>query len=201
MQAVKAIFLSVAVSFGIIYFMSALVNMRKDDLSGKSENTNIEFLRVRKDSETSERKRQLPKKPENTKTPPKSPNIDTSNQDDDMNSDMALASPDFSNKLSGDGLFSPGSGGSQSLMPIVRIMPQMPRKAAMRGIEGYVIVRFTVSKTGATKDISIVEAVPAKIFNKAARRAISKWRYRPQVIDGKAIETKQSVRLDFKLED
>ena len=201
MHAIKAIMLSVAVSFGIIYFMSVLVNMRKGDMVGKSDNTNIEFLRVKKDSQTSERKRKLPEKPENTKTPPKSPNIDTSTSDDDMNSDMAMASPEFSSKLNGDGLFSPGSGGSQSLMPIVRIMPQMPRKAAMRGIEGYVIVNFTVSKTGSTKEITIAEAVPANIFNKAARRAISKWRYRPQVVDGKAIETQQSVRLDFKLEE
>ena len=71
----------------------------------------------------------------------------------------------------------------------------------MKGIEGYVIVEFKVTKAGTTKDIRIVKAKPSSIFNKAAKRAIKKWKYNPQYLDGKPVEIKQSVRLNFELEE
>ena len=93
-----------------------------------------------------------------------------------------------------------GGDGDSDDMPIVRIQPQMPRKAAIKGIEGYVTVEFTVTKSGATKDVKILQARPPRIFNRAAKRAILKWRCRPKMVDGKPVEVVRQVQLDFKLE-
>ncbi len=43
------------------------------------------------------------------------------------------------------------------LMPIVKVAPQYPRIAATRGIEGFVTVEFTVTETGSTSNVTIVD--------------------------------------------
>lgn len=87
-------------------------------------------------------------------------------------------------------------------LPIVKVQPNYPRRAITRGIEGYVIVEFTVTKSGTTRDIRVVEAEPSGIFDKASIRAASRFKYKPRVIDGQAIEVR-GVRnkITFELDD
>lgn len=75
------------------------------------------------------------------------------------------------------------------LMPIVKVAPQYPRLAASRGIEGFVTVEFTVTETGRTSNVTIVEATTAEgkvtsVFDRAAIAAAEKFKYQPQVRDG-----------------
>ena len=73
-------------------------------------------------------------------------------------------------------------------LPIVKVAPQYPRRALTRGIEGYVIIQYTVTKQGTTRDGIVVEARPAKIFDKAALKSASRYKYKPRVINGSAVE-------------
>ena len=57
------------------------------------------------------------------------------------------------------------------------------------------------TEKGTVANVTILEAKPRKIFNKAAKRALLKWRYKPKVVDGKAVGQKgQKVNLEFKLD-
>ena len=85
---------------------------------------------------------------------------------------------------SGFGL-SPSDG---EYLPIVKVQPIYPRRALSRGIEGYVIVQFTVTKQGTTKDIKIVESKPPGVFDRSAVQAAAKFKYKPRVVDGQPIE-------------
>jgi biopolymer transport protein ExbB len=86
-------------------------------------------------------------------------------------------------------------------MPIVRVVPLYPRQAAILGIEGYVIVSFTVTTTGTVRDVVVVESTNA-IFNRAAMQAASKFKYKPRIIDGVAVEVHDvQTKLTFLLED
>lgn len=78
---------------------------------------------------------------------------------------------------------------SSSLVKRVVSPPVYPRRAAARGIEGYVDLAFDVSATGATKNIRITAAEPAGVFEKSAVAAITRYKYRPQKIDGVEIAT------------
>ena len=85
-------------------------------------------------------------------------------------------------------------------IPIIKVAPSYPNRAARQGIEGYVILSFTITETGATADASIIEAHPSGIFNSSALKAVKKFKYKPKVVDGRA----QSVhnvqhRLTFEL--
>ena len=71
----------------------------------------------------------------------------------------------------------------------------------MRGIEkGYVRVIFDLAADGSVENANVVDQAPGRVFEQAALRAIIKWKYRPKVVDGKAIKRKGlKVQLDFKI--
>jgi protein TonB len=101
-------------------------------------------------------------------------------------------------------LAGPGSGGlaaaDTDAVPLVRVQPEYPMRAAQRGVEGWVEVEITISKTGAVKNPSIIAYQPSKIFNKAVMRAVQKWKYNPKIVNGSAVERHGViVRVDFKL--
>lgn len=64
--------------------------------------------------------------------------------------------------------------------PIVRVNPSYPAAAAQQGIEGQVVMRFSVTTDGKVENIEIINAKPVGIFNEAAKTALSKWRYEPR---------------------
>ncbi len=68
--------------------------------------------------------------------------------------------------------------------------------------KGYVIVEFTVTKTGAVRNPRVVEYDPSTIFNKAALAAALKFKYKPRIVNGEAIEVHGVLnKITFKLED
>jgi protein TonB len=84
------------------------------------------------------------------------------------------------------------------LMPIVKVLPQYPAAAIRQDLEGYVIVTFTVTRTGAVTDVKVEEA-SMPVFERAAIDAAYKFRYRPRVINGEAVEV-LGVRNRFNFE-
>lgn len=92
-------------------------------------------------------------------------------------------------------------GGTAQASPVVRITPKYPVGASRDGIQGWVRLAFDVSPLGTTENISIIDAEPKRIFNREAKRALAKWKYRPKKVDGKAVaQSGFEVVLDFKLE-
>lgn len=78
-------------------------------------------------------------------------------------------------------------------MPIVKVAPQYPRIAIVRGIEGYATVEFTVTETGRTRNVTIIASTttdgrPTSVFDRAAIAAAEKFKYQPRVQDGVAVE-------------
>jgi periplasmic protein TonB len=95
-----------------------------------------------------------------------------------------------------------GFAGDRDAMPLVRIEPEYPRRAIVQEIEGWVKVQFTVTGTGAVTDVVVIENSPSNIFDDAAVRAVSRWRYNPKVEGTVAVERvgMQTV-LRFDLEE
>jgi protein TonB len=84
--------------------------------------------------------------------------------------------------------------------PVVRIDPKYPPEAARDGKEGWVELSFTINEVGGVEDVEVIDADPKRVFDREAKRALRKWKYRPKVVDG--VAEKQfglKVRLDFKL--
>ncbi|WP_340681026.1 TonB family protein [Paraglaciecola sp.] len=85
-------------------------------------------------------------------------------------------------------------------IPVVRMEPKYPIDAARAGIEGWVKLLFSIDILGQVQDIQVLDAQPNRIFDREAKRALAKWKYKPQVISG-VPQAQQGlmVVLDFKL--
>lgn len=91
--------------------------------------------------------------------------------------------------------------GSNMVVPYMRLQPDYPARALKRGIEGYVDLAFDISAAGSTQNIRVIEARPEGVFERAAIRALEKWKYKVPVTDGKPQgQVDMMTRLTFELE-
>jgi protein TonB len=51
------------------------------------------------------------------------------------------------------------------------------------------------------KDARVVESEPPRVFNREAIRAILKWKFKPRVVDGVAVERRATQVIDFSLDN
>lgn len=86
---------------------------------------------------------------------------------------------------------------ARELTPLVRVPPDYPTKALMDGTEGYVILRFTVTETGSVEDPEVLRAEPPNLFERSARRAVLRWKYQPQIRDGKPARVISITKVNF----
>lgn len=80
-----------------------------------------------------------------------------------------------------------GSGIDHGPEVMFRGKPEYPLSALRRGIEGRVIVQFSVLASGQVTDVVVISADPPGIFDRAAIAAVNRWRYRPAVADGRSV--------------
>lgn len=142
----------------------------------------------------------LPPKPEPIEPPkllPDNLEPDTSNNDlSGIGGGFTIAGPQIETQANTSLSVSGGEA-----RPIVRISPQYPVAAARDGIEGWVVLSFSINETGGVEDVEVLDAEPKRIFNREATRALRKWKYRPKIVDGKPVKQSNiTVQLDFKLE-
>ena len=190
-------FLAILVTFGLFYLMQALI-LGKDGKLGDASGTMIDFVRLKKDSELDVKKRKMPEKKE-PEEPPPPPDLRMakSNKPSQEMGDMAFAI-DVDVEVGGTDIAIAAS--DSDVVPIVRVNPQYPLRASERGIEGWVEVEFTISKTGTVKNPMVLNSHPSSIFDREALKAIRKWKYNPKIEDGEPIERPGvKVRLKFDL--
>ncbi|MCB0357265.1 MAG: energy transducer TonB, partial [Bdellovibrionales bacterium] len=118
---------------------------------------------------------------------------------------LKMDMPQIANLSSvGDGPFLGSAGGGMDdseVLPLVRIEPQYPRKAAMQGLEGWVLLEFDINSIGTVENVKVLESIPRQVFNSSAMRALQKWKYKPKLVNGKAEkQVGLKVKLQFKLE-
>lgn len=85
------------------------------------------------------------------------------------------------------------------MLPLVNIQPTYPTRAAQRGIEGWAQVSFTVTDTGGVRDVFVVDAEPAGMFDQASIRAAERFRFQPRVVNGQPVEV-PNVQYVFRFQ-
>ena len=167
------------------------------DVSDRAEAQRIEFSRMRRDTEIVTKRDQ---KIERERPPPTPETPRMAFNAGGIDNNVAMLAPvvDARGAMS---RLSMSAGSDRDVIPLVRINPDYPPRAQTRGIEGYVIVQFTITATGTVKDAIVVEAQPKGMFDDAALKAIARWRYNPKVDAGVAVERVGiRTRLTFQLE-
>jgi TonB family protein len=79
------------------------------------------------------------------------------------------------------------------------VQPKYPEKAELDRLQGWVELDFTVAESGEVKDVAVHSASAPGRFDQAAIAALSQWRYRPVVRDGKPVPQRARIRIRFSL--
>ena len=89
--------------------------------------------------------------------------------------------------------------GADKLELVESVQPIYPAKAEQSGIEGWVELDFTVTDAGNVADIAVHGASPSGVFESAAIRALSQWRYKPVLKDSSPVAQRARIRIRFQL--
>jgi TonB family protein len=81
--------------------------------------------------------------------------------------------------------------------PVKIVQPVYPELAKQAKVEGKVSLRCLVGKDGAVERIEVKQGHPLLV--EAAMKAVSQWKYKPLVLNGKAVEIDTTVDVIFKL--
>ncbi len=169
-------------------FMSTLISATEMSLTDKDKIQLLDFVRLKRE-EAAQRKDRKPERPRQEQPPEIPPPM---SQDASASGDtLAVTAP--SGLDSGDlGIGRGGLGfgaGEGEYLPIVKVAPAYPRRAAVIGLEGNCMVRYTVTTAGTVKDVEVIEdRCTNPVFYKPSVEAALRFKYKPRVIDGTAIE-------------
>lgn len=192
----SGIVIATFVTLLLFFIMQALVvsdEVKLDDVTSRR------FVDVVQADRRQEAKRETPEveRPEPPKAPPPDLDMPTANASaGGQNLNFGRLSLNAGIDVGGVGLGAPTDG---DYLPLVRIQPQYPRRAAERGVEGYAIVELTVTPQGTVEDVRTIEADPKGYFERAAEQAAAKFRYKPKVVNGEPIAV-EGVRYIFTFE-
>lgn len=88
----------------------------------------------------------------------------------------------------------------QEQQPLFRKHPRYPISYAKKGKDGWVQLAFTVDEYGFVTEPRVLDSKGGSGFETSSLEALSKWRYAPKFVDGKAVAAENTVQLDFYLE-
>lgn len=187
--------LILGLAFSLSFFSALHALMSKHGLAGASGETlpTIDFVRLNKQFELETRPREKPKpeKPDKPEAAPQSMSINQSKVEGPTQAlNLPMGPMGVSNDISvgtGLSLSKNDLGSDGDYLPIVKVEPVYPRRAQERGIEGYVVLSFTVSPTGAVTDPVVIESQPQGVFEEAAIKAALRFKYKPRVENGKPV--------------
>ena len=195
-----SIITSLIVVFGLFWLMQYLIVSADRKLDDDEAGQMLDFVRIQPEEIVNRRKPPPEKPPPPDEPPPEPPPPAMDNITPEAQAMAVSAAPinvGINLSTTGFGL-SPSDG---EYLPIVKVQPIYPRRALSRGVEGYVIVEFTVTKQGTTRDVRVVEST-SSMFDSAAVKAAQKFKYKPRVVDGQPIEVPGvQNKITFEIED
>ncbi len=197
---ITSIILGVVVTFGLFVFMAFLISQGSSPDDKEMEKIVVEINTTPPEGKTQQRNRVPPPPPPPPKQPPKPAQPEPEQQIAD-NGGFNFNMPSVDVGSTTGGLSGPGAlirDGDAT--PIVRIEPKFPTKAARDGIEGWVQLSFEINEIGGVENVNVINSQPRRVFDREAKKALRKWKYKPKMVEGKAQrQTGLTVQLDFKL--
>lgn len=191
-------FLGITATVALFYLMQALIASSGPALTKDKGMHMVDFVRTPHLTEVQTKQLHPRKPPPPEPAPEVKTEMNFNVKVDKAGWGMQPVKIDSQANLSG--AFSFASDGNY--LPIVKVAPTYPTAAEIRGLEGWVVLQFTVDELGRVINPEVVENcahvtnrdgndecedMPNSIFDRAALNAAVKFRYKPKVVDGVAV--------------
>jgi len=187
------------ITLSLIFVMHLLIEHAEDAISSERERHQLDFVRVKRNETLNTEELTPEKPPKPPEVPPEVPPQDMDSVDPNAPS-IKIPAPEVSTNvdIGGPGGMNIAEG---DYLPIVRVAPIYPARALSRGVEGYVDMGFTVTTAGTVKD-PVVLFSTSSLFERAATRAVLKFKYKPRVVDGVPVDVPNvKTRISFQIEE
>lgn len=79
-----------------------------------------------------------------------------------------------------------------------RVLPTYPVGSRIMGQTGSVVLNITIGEDGIPRDLKVVSGEGP--LAQAGIEAVQRWRYRPALLNGKAVPTQQQITIVFKVQ-
>ena len=186
------------VTLSLLFVMHLLIEYGESAVTKERTRHNLDFVRVKRNESLNTEDFTPEKPPKPPETPPETPPQDMDNLDPNtptiniapppLSADTSIGGPGGMNIAEGD------------YLPIVRVAPVYPARALSRGLEGHVDLSFTVTAAGTVRDPLILFST-SSLFERAATRAVLKFKYKPRVVDGIPVDVPNvKTRITFRIE-
>lgn len=193
-----SVVIGIVVTLSLLFVMQLLIASGKQALTKPRDRTQLDFVRVKRNESLNVEDFQPEKPPPPPEVPPETPPQEMDNVDPNAPT-INIAPPTVSTdtNIGGPGGMNIAEG---DYLPIVRVAPVYPARALSRGLEGYVDLSFTVTTAGTVRDPVVIFST-SSLFERAATRAVLKFKYKPRVVDGVPVDVPGvKTRISFKIE-
>ena len=79
------------------------------------------------------------------------------------------------------------------------LQPPYPASEERSGNEGIVRVRLTIGADGRVKAVERVSAASDPFYRATERHALRHWRFKPATVDGKPVESRKVMTVEFRI--
>lgn len=188
----------VVITLGLLFVMHLLIEYGESAVTKERVKHQLDFVRVKRNENLNTEDFTPEKPPPPPEVPPDVPPQEIDNIDPNAPSiNIAPPSVSANTDIGGPTAMNVAEG---DYLPIVRVAPVYPARALSRGLEGYVDLSFTVTSAGTVAD-PVVDFSTSSLFERAAIRAVLKFKYKPRVKDGVATDVPNvKTRITFKIE-
>ncbi|MFT6906384.1 MAG: protein TonB [Oleiphilaceae bacterium] len=204
----------------VLWMMANLIKPQKLPIQNAATLTSVDFLRsipdLKDQAKVEPSKKDITKQQIKPKTPPRQtaniPLIDLPAQQFEVTlpiqniSKLAVNSPRSLVDLAHSELsmlnsarFENSSNFSTNIIPLQQIHPIYPARARRQSIEGWVKVGFIITTEGTVSNVRLIDSAPPRVFDRAAIKAISRWKFSPQLIAGIPQQRAAEQKLVFGL--
>ncbi len=86
--------------------------------------------------------------------------------------------------------------------PVREVAPEYPKSAFQRGHTGWAVVKYSVNENGRAENLEVVSSEPARVFDRAALRAIAQTRFEVPTEGGQPVSVdNQYKKFVFEIDE
>jgi periplasmic protein TonB len=90
----------------------------------------------------------------------------------------------------------------KQVSPVSEVAPEYPTSAFKRGHTGWTVVKYTVNEEGRAENLEVVSSEPARVFDRAAIKAIAQTRFVVTTEDGQPVSVdNQYKKFVFEIDE